>query len=237
MAMAEDVVHWGTTEISFRYEFSRRKTLSIHVYPDLSVLVKAPLGTAPETLRTFVARRGGWIKKSWRDFEQYLPKQPSRRYINGETHRYLGRQYRLKAIQGETEGVKCLRGYLWITTKGEPTPEKIKKLLDGWFRFHAKIVFENRLTACLQRAGKESIPQPALSIRKMVSRWGSLSTAGRITLNLMLISVPKECIDYVILHELCHLKIKHHGPRFWILLERLMPDYMERRKKLNLYAE
>jgi hypothetical protein len=71
----------------------------------------------------------------------------------------------------------------------------------------------------------------------MSSRWGSYSSAGRITLNLALIKVPKECIDYVIVHELCHHKVKHHGPKFWKLLHRLMPDFEERRKKLNLFAE
>jgi predicted metal-dependent hydrolase len=237
MAMPEDVVHWGTTEIPFRYEFSRRKTLSIHVHPDLSVLIKAPLGTTLETIRTFIFRRGAWIKRSWRDFEQYLPKQPPRRYINGETHRYLGRQYRLKAIQGEPDAVKCLRGYLWVETKDEPTPEKVKKLLDRWYRSQAKVIFRDRLIACLEKARKEKIPFPLLTVRTMVSRWGSASASGRITLNLRLIMVPKECIDYVILHELCHLKFKHHGPQFWRLLERLMPDYEQRRKKLNLYAE
>jgi predicted metal-dependent hydrolase len=237
MTMQADVVKWGTTEIPYRYEFSRRKTISIQVHPDLSVLIKAPLGTTLETIRTFISRRGAWIKRSWRDFEQYLPKQPPRRYINGETHRYLGRQYRLKAIQGETNAVKCLRGYLWVETKEEPKPEKVKKLLDSWYRSHAKVIFEDRLISCLEKARKEKIPFPLLTIRTMVSRWGSASSSGRITLNLRLIMVPKECIDYVILHELCHLKIKHHGPQFWRLLERLMPDYEERRKKLNSYVD
>jgi predicted metal-dependent hydrolase len=80
------------------------------------------------------------------------------------------------------------------------------------------------------------MPFPELIIRKMSSRWGSFSAAGRITLNLELIKAPKECIDYVILHELCHFKVKHHGPNFWKLMERLLPDYDERRTKLNLLA-
>ena len=133
--------------------------------------------------------------------------------------------------------VKCLRGYMWVTTKGEPSMEKIKTLLEGWYRAHASTMFRERLLVCHQKMRKENIPFPMLVIRRMAKRWGSLSSTSRITLNPLLITATKECIDYVILHELCHFKIKHHGSRFWRLMEHLMPDYEERRKKLNLYAE
>jgi predicted metal-dependent hydrolase len=235
--MQPDAITWGTVEIPYRYGFSRRKTLGISVHPDRSVTVKAPNGTSQETIRKFVHRRAGWINRAWRDFEQYLPRQPERRYVSGETHRYLGRQYRLKLEQGEADSVKFLRGYLWVTTRDEPSPERVKSLLEGWYRAHAKAVFGERLHVCHQRAAREGIQLPVLQIRKMVSRWGSYSAAGRITLNLALIKAPKECIDYVILHELCHFRVKHHGPRFWRLMERLLPDFEELRKKLNQYAE
>jgi predicted metal-dependent hydrolase len=235
--MQADTITWGTVEIPYRYSFSQRKTLGISVHPDMSITVKAPHGTSTETIQGFVHRRGSWINRAWRDFEQYLPKQPPRRYVSGETHRYLGRQYRLKLVQGEADSVKCLRGYLWVMTKDEPAPERAKALLESWYRSHAQAVFQERLLVCHQRAAREGIILPILQIRKMASRWGSFSAAGRITLNLALIKAPKECIDYVILHELCHFREKHHGPRFWKLLHRLMPDFEERRSKLNLYAE
>jgi predicted metal-dependent hydrolase len=231
-----DSVTWGAVEITYRYHRVRRRTLSISVYPDLSVTVRVPLKTGLETMRRFVLKKAAWISKAWRNFEVYLPKQPPRRYISGETHRYLGRQYRLRVEQGTEDAVKCTRGYLWATTKGEPTPKRAKVLLYAWYRVHARIVFEERLTDCHKKIAKEGIPFPGLSIRQMVSRWGSFSASGRITLNLLLIMVPKECIDYVILHELCHFKVRRHGPRFWKLMERLMPDYEERRRKLNAFA-
>lgn len=237
MESGSDTILWGTAEISYHYRFSRRKTISISVYPDLSIVVRAPSGTSIETIEAFVLRRGAWISKAWRRFEEYLPKQPPRRYISGETHRYLGRQYRLRVEQGDTESVKCLRGYLWVTIKGEVTAEKTKELLETWYRAHARTIFQERLLACHRKIEKKGVPMPRLRIRRMVSRWGSFSAHGGVTLNLLLIVAPKECIDYVILHELCHFKIKHHGPRFWRLLESLMPDYEERRKKLNACAE
>jgi predicted metal-dependent hydrolase len=229
-----DHVMWGTVEITFQYRQVRRKTMAISVHPDLSVTVRAPLGTGIETIRRFVLKKAAWVQKTQRNFELYLPKQPLRRYISGETHRYLGRQYRLKVEQGPGDSVKCVRGYLWVTTKEEPTPDRAKALLLGWYRAHAKLVFQERLKECHKMVAKEGIPLPGLSIRLMAGRWGSFSAPGRITLNLLLIMTPKECIDYVILHELCHFKVRQHGRRFWKLMERLMPDYEERRKKLNL---
>lgn len=232
-----DCITWGEIEIPYIYSFSKRKTISISVHPDLSVSVKAPNDTDSETIRAFVKRKATWISKTRRDFEQFLPRQPERRYISGETHRYLGRQFRLKVENADKDSVKCLRGYLWITTEGDPTPERTKTLLEHWYRQHASTVFKERLLVCHQKVQREGIPMPDLSIRKMVSRWGSFSSKGRITLNLALIKVPKECIDYVIIHELCHFKIKHHGPKFWRLLNQLMPDFEERRKKLNRFAD
>lgn len=235
--MPSDVATWGTIEIPYSYQFSQRKTLAISVHPDLSITVNAPQGTDLDTIRQYVRRRGGWIASAWRDFEQYLPTQPPRRYLSGETHRYLGRQYRLKLEQGERESVKCLRGYLRVTTIDDPTPEQAKLLLDSWYRAHAKVVFTDRLLVCHKRVEREGILLPSMVVRQMGGRWGSFSSSGRITLNLALIKAPKDCIDYVIMHELCHFKEKHHGPRFWKLLHRFLPEFEERRKKLNLYAE
>ncbi|MCK5539495.1 MAG: DUF45 domain-containing protein [Deltaproteobacteria bacterium] len=113
----------------------------------------------------------------------------------------------------------------------------IEKLLSDWYRQHAQRIFRERLEICLQRVAREGVKAPNLRIQKMTNRWGSCSEQGKIILNLELIKAPKECIDYVITHELCHLKEKHHGLRFWRLLEKLMPDYRERRQRLNHYAD
>lgn len=233
----EDSARWGQTRIPYTYRFARRKTMAISVHPDLTVTVVAPEGTPVEVIRGKVKKRGSWIRQAWREYQLYLPHQPARSYVNGETHRYLGRQYRLKAQQGEVESVKCLRGYLWVTTRDEPTPARVKELLDVWYRDHARNIFWERMETCCRRAATEGISAPTLRIQKMTKRWGSCSESGRILLNLELIKAPKSCIDYVITHELCHLREKHHGPRFWRLLEKLMPDYAERRKQLNFFAD
>ncbi|OGQ97548.1 MAG: hypothetical protein A2521_10185 [Deltaproteobacteria bacterium RIFOXYD12_FULL_57_12] len=235
--MKRDTVRWGRIEIPYTYRFSSRKTLAISVRPDLSVEVRAPIDTPPDKIREKVLRRGAWIRKAWREFELYLPKQPPRRYVNGETHRYLGRQYRLRAEQGSEDSVKCLRGYLTVTSRVTPNSQKTKELLEEWYREHARLVFRERLAECCKRAVVQGIEEPPLFIRKMSTRWGSCSGKGLVCLNLELIKASKECIDYVIMHELCHLKVLFHGPKFWRLLVKLMPDYEERKRKLNQFAD
>jgi hypothetical protein len=232
-----DDITWGTVKIIYQYHKARRRTLSISVRPDLSVLVRVPLRTSLKAMREFVLRKAAWINRAWRNFELYLPKQPPRRYISGETHRYLGRQYRLKVERGVRDSVKCLRGYLCVTMTDEPLPDGVKSLLEKWYHDRAKSIFHERVIACLAKVARHNITMPTIAIRRMTTRWGSFSSSGRITLNLLLIKSPKDCIDYVILHELCHFKIRRHGPRFWTFLESVMPDYEERRRQLNKYAE
>jgi len=110
-------------------------------------------------------------------------------------------------------------------------------MLDQWYLNRAEHIIRERLAHCHRRAHSEGIPHPPVTIRKMRARWGSCSEQGRLTLNLELIKAPKDCIDYVIMHELCHLKEHHHGRRFWRLLKKLMPDYEKRRQRLNLMAD
>jgi predicted metal-dependent hydrolase len=230
-----DLLTWENLEIPYRYYCSRRRrTLGISVYPDLSVLVRAPFATSREEIRRFVLERAGWIVRTQRRLEQHVSEPLL--YRSGETHHYIGKQYRLELKQGQKDCITCLRGCLVVTIRHEPTEEKAKKLLDVWYRARADILFHERLAACQQRATQEGIPLPALRIRKMRTRWGSFSSKGKITLNLLLIMAPIECLDYVILHELCHHKVRRHGPRFWGLLKRLMPDYEERQRELNAAA-
>lgn len=235
--MMRDAIRWGRTEIAYSYSYSARSSLSISVHPDLSVTVTAPPDTPLKNIQEVVRKRAKWIWKAWREFELYFPKQPPRRYISGETHRYLGRQYRLKVERGLTKKVSCVRGYLRVTTTEEPTHDRVRALLDGWYRSHAERIFAERFDACSQRAAIERIAKPVFRIVTMRTRWGTCSGKGRVNLNIELIKAPKECIDYVITHELCHIKERHHGPRFWKLLDKLMPDFEKRREKLNMFAD
>lgn len=227
-------VQFGTSTIEYEMIFSDRKTLAIHVYPDGSIVVDAPEGSELETIEQRVLKRASWILRQQREFESYASPNPlPRRYVSGESYRYLGRQYRLKLIEDAVERVILSRGYITVRIPDSSDKQHIGELLDAWYLSHAKRVFAERLKVCYPRVEGLGIPYPDLAIRDMKARWGSCSAKGRITLNGRLIQVPKDLIDYVILHELCHLKEYDHSPTFYALLERVLPDWEERRQKLN----
>ena len=112
---------------------------------------------------------------------------------------------------------------------------RVKELLDGWYRRQARRVFRERLDTCYPRVQHLGIDYPELALRVMKSRWGSCTQAGRITLNVKLIQVPKDFIDYVVVHELCHLKEHNHSRKYYDLLDRVMPDWKQRRDQLNSF--
>ncbi|MCB0035770.1 MAG: M48 family metallopeptidase, partial [Anaerolineales bacterium] len=229
------VVQYGTTTIEYDLSYAERKTMAIEVHPDLQISVIAPAGTSTAEVDKRVVKRAPWILKQLREFEGYLPHRRPRQYVSGETHRYLGRQYRLKVVT-EFEGpeqVKLIRGRLLVYTADRMDSGRIKQLVDDWYRRHAKRVFAERLEACFPRVKKLGVDYPELQVRRMKTRWGSCTAEGKILLNLDLIQVPKKYIDYVIVHELCHLKEHHHGTEFYALLDKVLPDWRERRERLN----
>ncbi|GAB4208415.1 MAG: SprT family zinc-dependent metalloprotease [Roseiflexaceae bacterium] len=226
-------LQYGDTLIEYALDYAPRATLAISVAPDLRVTVTAPLGTAPEAVAERVRRRAPWILRQQRELERYLPAAPPRRYLSGETHRYLGRQYRLDLSPAAAEAVKLARGYLHIALSDPTDPVRVQALLEGWYQAQAQRVLPERLRAMLPRFQPLGIREPRLDIRLLQARWGSCTAAGTITLNLLLMQVPKHCIDYVVVHELCHLAEHNHGPRFYRLLDRMLPDWRERRRQLN----
>ncbi|MBN1934243.1 MAG: M48 family metallopeptidase [Anaerolineae bacterium] len=228
-------IQYGTITIRYHVNYARRETLAINVHPDLRVTITAPEGSAMDQVEARVRKRAPWILRQQRDFERYLPHLPPRQYISGETHRYLGRQYRLKVVEGNTEQVRLERGWFFVHVQDKDDTGHVKALLDGWYRRQARRVFVERLDACYPRAERLGAPHPEIAIRVLKTRWGSCSGSKRIALNLKLIQVPKVLIDYVVMHELCHLVERNHGPAFHALLDRAMPDWRERQKRLDEY--
>ena len=224
---------YGSHTIPFELQYSSRKTLEISVYPDMSVVVKAPDVRSYDEIREKMVKRGAWIVQQRYFFSLYLPKQPEKRYVSGETHMYLGRQYRLKVVSADAEKVLLRRGYIYVYTKNKADVERVKMQLDLWYRDRAAAKYGERLELCLAKFKKYGVSNAAIQIRKMANRWGSCSENGRITLNVQLVKAPSQCIDYVITHELCHLKHFHHGKAFYGLLVRVMPDWERRKKRLE----
>jgi predicted metal-dependent hydrolase len=229
-------VQFGTATIPFELLLSDRKTLAVHVYPDGSVVVDAPHDTDLDRIRETVYKRGAWILRQQRELATYPQGNPHpRQYVSGESYRYLGRQYKLKVQQDTVERVVLTRGALTVGVHNPADTARIRDMLRHWYTAQARRVFSERLEACYPRVEYLGIPHPQLAIREMKARWGSCSPSGRITLNAVLIQAPKSLIDYVILHELCHMKEMNHSPAFFSLLTRTLPNWKRLQAQLNQY--
>lgn len=226
------VLTWGTDTIRYEVRFlASRQTLAIEVHPDSRVLVRAPVDCPEAVIAERVQKRAGWISRQLAEFERYRPRTPARQYISGESHLYLGRQYRLKLVPGDVASVKLTRGQLLVTLPGEPEAERVSALLHRWYLDRARAVFTEVLDASLRHF--KGVEHPRLIVRAMQSRWGSLSHAGTMTLNVSLVRAPRPCIEYVVTHELCHTRHRDHDARFFKLLGQVMPDWEQRKQRLE----
>ncbi|KAF1082455.1 MAG: putative metal-dependent hydrolase [Candidatus Rifleibacterium amylolyticum] len=227
-------VVYGQKTIAFGLQYCERKTLEISVHPDGIVMVKAPAKADFAQVEKKVMKRAGWILRQQNYFRQFEPKMPKRCYVSGETHLYLGRHYRLKLAVGQENSVKLSRGVFLITCRDKLAPEEAKKLLNQWYAEKAGVQFAQSMQRCWQKFKKLGIAKPRLSTKRMQKRWGSLSANRTVTLNTELVKAPKECIDYVVTHELCHLKYNDHSRQFYRLLASVLPDWEKIKHRLEL---
>lgn len=231
-------VEYGNSHIEFDLNFKNRKTLAIHVYPNRSVVVDAPENTSLDVVKSKVVKRAKWIRKQQHYFDRYPPALPARKYISGEAFRYLGRQYTLRIEKSIINEVKLFRGQLHVRATFTNS-QHVKELVDRWYRDRAKSIFKERFLDCLLLVNKQiGIDHNGVfHLRAMKTRWGSCSKKHVITLNPELIAATKDCIDYVIVHELCHIAEHNHSKKFYKLLEKAMPDWKSRKDKLETTVE
>ncbi len=208
--------------------------MQISVLPDMSVEVVAPRDAQDAAIIERINKRAGWICRQIQFFRQFHPRTTERRYVAGETHLYLGRRYRLKVIQSIQSGIKIKGGHIEVHTPYPSRYDVVRRQVEEWITARAHEYFAARLSLCLTK-----FPQPArflpkgLIVRQLKQRWGSMTAAGRLVLNRSLIQASAGEIDYVIIHELCHRQHHHHGPEFFDLLTRVMPDWEHRKQGLE----
>lgn len=175
-----------------------------------------------------------WIARQLDFFEQFQPLPPRKQFVSGETHYYLGRQYRLKVVQDASPRVRLIGRYLHVFVDDPSDGDKVAGRLQLWYRRHARQIFLQRMETCAEKLRNEGIPDPEVKLRQMKNRWGSYVSPRTILLNPELVKAPLYCIEYVIMHELCHLRYPNHGSGFYRLLRRCMPDWETRKEKLEL---
>jgi predicted metal-dependent hydrolase len=163
-------VLFGGERIEFRLRRTNRRTLAITVQPDLGVRVTAPRKAALDTVLGKVRKRAGWIKRQQRFFLEFLPQTPPRRYVSGETHRYLGRQYRLKVVKAGEWGVKLAGRFIWVHTPNKHDTARVRRLVEAWYLAHAKERFARSVAEGAERLGTRLASPPRMLLRRMPKR-------------------------------------------------------------------
>lgn len=216
---------------------TRKDKVAIHVHPNGSVQVDVPEQADLTEVKRAVQKRARWvlghIKTARKQREHVLPRE----YVSGESYFYLGRRYVLKVSKVRTGKVvvKLTRGQFLVSTP-ETSPEAIKAALWEWYLEHARSYLGDRLAVvCGQVPWVSDIPQWRL--RAMRKQWGSCSSKGAVSLNPHLVKAPRDCIEYVLLHELCHLREHNHGKGFYRLLAEHLPEWKSLKAKLDGMAE
>ena len=225
-----DAIQFGSKKIDFSLEYSNRKSLGITVTPELSVLVKAPIDTSMEKVKEKLRKKAPWIIRQQSFFLSFHPKTPARKFIGGETHLYLGRQYRLQIQIGKDESVKLKGKFIEVTAREK---SRTKDLLNDWYLQHAKTKFHAIAQPLIDKFKKHKVEPSSIVFRDMPTRWGSCTPKGKIILNPELIKAPKGCIEYVIIHELCHLIHHDHTQKFIDLQTKEMKDWIKWKTKLE----
>ena len=232
-------IRYGDARIVFGIRFvpKPRRRLTIHVLPEGSIHVDAPQDATPEVVMAAVRRRARWL---WCELEarrerclHVLPRE----YVSGESLFYLGRRHMLKVelVDSGKTSVKLLRGKLLV---GVPRrdPLLVRSSLEDWYRHRAREVLARRLVELAPSLPSLSA-MPSFRLLNMRTQWGSCSPSGELVLNPQLVKAPRICIDYVIYHELCHLREHNHSPEYYRLLESVMPDWASHKQMLDSLAE
>lgn len=237
--MVDQTLHYGDLRIPYKVLFPDGKAgkLSIHIQPDGALQVEAPPGTPLEEIKAAVNQRARWIHGHMERARRRRAYLLRREYVSGESHYYLGRRYLLKvrASRGAEPSVRLRRGQFQVVAPARE-PALVRRLLWNWYRVHAAGLFERRLATLCSRLSWVQQP-PAWRLLAMKRQWGSCSPRGELRLNPHLVKAPSPCIDYVLLHELCHLKHHDHSAGFYRLLAKEMPGWETEKKRLDDMAE
>ena len=222
--------------IEFKVVYSRRRTLGISVLPDSSVIVRVPYLTSGKTIERIVREKMSWIIKHRDNYRKNQGIKKGRRYADGELHLYRGKEYLLRLSVAKKLSVRLSESAIELGVIMGSDEGFVKKLLYAWYKNEALAVLPAVFNKVLEDLKDQHFKPTGLVVRTMKRRWGSCSSRGIITLSTELIKLPDRYIEYVIIHELCHLRHHNHGSGYYRLLSELCPDYAILRKELRRYV-
>jgi predicted metal-dependent hydrolase len=225
--------HFG--DIEYTIVFSRRRTLGISILPDSRVVVRAPLKASLATINGIVSDKAGWIRKHLDNHKTRETKKLNGDILNGEKQLYRGNECKLVVTRSEKPFVRFNENTIELGLDNPENQVIIKRLLQLGFRNEAARIFPLKVNEALVKYSDQDFRITGLVLRTMKSRWGTCSRKGVITLNTELVKLPEKYLEYVIAHELCHLKHHNHGKEYYLLLSKLFPEWKVVRQAMKEY--
>lgn len=223
---------FGSLSINYFLIKSNRKTLNLTVMPSLDIILKCPENATEDRINSFLKNKWFWLQKQINFFKKFTNRTITKEYVSGESFLYLGRQYKLIIKISEINNISLQKGKILLNADKKLSSEDVKNIINNWFISKAKDVFEERYNEVFKKFNYDF--KPKIVIRNMQKRWGSFLKNDKIILNPLLIHAPKDCIDYVIAHELCHMKYKNHNVYFYNLLNSKYPNWEKTKEKLEI---
>jgi predicted metal-dependent hydrolase len=221
--------------VEFKVVYSRRRTLGISVLPNASVVVRVPYRTSDKTIIRIVEEKSEWIIKHRDSYQNLNDKIAGKSFSDGEKHLFRGNELVMKIEKSVKPFVWFSDGIIDMGIVKPDDPKAVKRMLYSGYKREASLLFPELLNRMLMKHENQNFKPAGLIIRSMKRRWGSCSGKGMITLSTELIKLYDRHIEYVIVHELCHLRHHNHSSRYYELLTELFPEWKEVRKEMRKF--
>lgn len=228
------ILRTAAGELPYTFERKTVRNINLRIRSDGSVYVSAPEKAELSAVERFLAEKSDYIRSARAGFETQRAPVCEMQYISGENVTLLGRNLRIQIVKDKAEYVTSDGIYVFIHVRRPDYYNRKKNLLNAWLNEQCSSVFTEIMQQTAKRFAGYGISMPELRIRNMVSRWGSCQKdKGTIALNRRLIEAPKNCIEYVVMHEFCHLVYPNHSKQFYSLLQVMLPDWRESKDLLE----
>lgn len=205
---------------------SQRRSFSLEVKPDGRLIVRAPQSATKDQIQAIVAQKAGWIQRSQAKAAHRFPAAQPKTFSPGDTFWYLGEQYPLLYTERKRPPLELDRAFLL----SRAAQSRAKDVFIGWYREETRAITQRMIASYVQQYG---FKVGQITITSARTRWGSCSGRNNLNFTYRLSMAPLPVVEYVVVHELAHLKVRNHSPEFWQAVEGLWPNYRQDRKWLK----
>ncbi len=228
---------YGSLRIEYQVVRSSRKTVSVIVDPAEGVVVRAPQRVNESQIQEIVLKKAPWILEKMKTVRELVGFPSKKEFVSGESFLYLGRHYRLKVFKAKEKSSKVslvggrFKMCVDSSLNEEMRERAVRDALLEWYVAHANQHLRERVGVY---SSKVDVNPSGIVVKRQLRRWGSCTKNKVVAFNWKIIMAPLSVVDYVVVHELCHMRMRDHSPDFWVLLRSIMPDYEERRAWLRV---